>query len=169
MRVILQPLLSRYRRGGPGPVVNSQTKAGRCAGDASDPPPNPLFLKALGTLVMEFADRILHCKDCGSDFVFTADEQVFFRSKNFDHDPAHCKPCKARRGRGRSRARPETITTCAVCGQETSVPFRPRLGRPVLCRTCFDAQLAVHQRVLESMSVLEPESTKSQGTFGKGF
>jgi CxxC-x17-CxxC domain-containing protein len=29
---------------------------------------------------------------------------------------------------------------CSQCGKETTVPFRPTQGRPVLCRDCF------HQR-----------------------
>jgi CxxC-x17-CxxC domain-containing protein len=110
---------------------------------------------------MEYADRTLKCKDCGSDFIFTAGEQVFFKSKSFTNDPAHCKPCKAKRGRGRTRARPETVTTCAACGQETSVPFRPRLGRPVLCRLCFEAQLGVQNGTTESIPVPVLVSTTS--------
>ena len=27
--------------------------------------------------------------------------------------------------------------TCADCGQETEVPFKPTEGRPVYCRACF--------------------------------
>jgi CspA family cold shock protein len=30
--------------------------------------------------------------------------------------------------------------TCSQCGTETSVPFMPTSGRPVLCRDCFGAQ-----------------------------
>jgi CxxC-x17-CxxC domain-containing protein len=26
---------------------------------------------------------------------------------------------------------------CSQCGKETTVPFRPTQGRPVLCRDCF--------------------------------
>jgi CxxC-x17-CxxC domain-containing protein len=33
--------------------------------------------------------------------------------------------------------RPETRTTCSECGAETTVPFKPTQGRPVLCRSCF--------------------------------
>ena len=29
--------------------------------------------------------------------------------------------------------------TCAECGKETTVPFRPVEGRPVYCRDCFQA------------------------------
>jgi CxxC-x17-CxxC domain-containing protein len=31
----------------------------------------------------------------------------------------------------------ETRTECSACGIETTVPFKPTQGRPVLCRSCF--------------------------------
>ena len=96
---------------------------------------------------MEFTDRILRCGDCGQDFVFTAGEQLFFFDKQFKNDPKRCKPCKAKRASLQGRSSPdgkplpvtrtETRTTCSSCGIETTVPFRPTQGRPVLCRSCF--------------------------------
>jgi len=87
---------------------------------------------------MEFVDRELTCVDCGAEFVFTAGEQVFFHDKQFKNDPKHCKKCNARRNGGlRKPVRSETQVTCAECGSETSVPFKPMQGRPVLCRACF--------------------------------
>lgn len=96
---------------------------------------------------MQFADRVLKCADCGNDFVFTAGEQLFFADKQFKNDPKRCKLCKAKRaGLGRSTAagsatlplsRTETRTNCSSCGIETTVPFKPTQGRPVLCRSCF--------------------------------
>jgi len=83
-------------------------------------------------------DRTLACKDCGSDFVFTADEQLFFSKKQFLNDPKCCKACSRARKGGTAKAFTETKTTCAVCEQVTSVPFLPRQGRPVLCRSCFE-------------------------------
>jgi CxxC-x17-CxxC domain-containing protein len=89
---------------------------------------------------MEFTDRTLKCVDCGAEFVFTAGEQVFFNDKQFKNDPKHCKQCKAKRVRGDKKIRPETRTTCSACGAETTVPFKPTQGRPVLCRACFQQQ-----------------------------
>jgi CxxC-x17-CxxC domain-containing protein len=97
---------------------------------------------------MEFTDRILKCSDCGNEFIFTAGEQLFFFDKQFKNDPKRCKLCKAKRaGLGRSAAgtgaaalplsRTETRTECSACGVETTVPFKPTQGRPVLCRSCF--------------------------------
>ena len=34
----------------------------------------------------------------------------------------------------------ETLTVCFNCGKETTVPFKPTQGRPVLCRECFQEE-----------------------------
>jgi CxxC-x17-CxxC domain-containing protein len=96
---------------------------------------------------MEFIDRLLTCADCGGEFIFTAGEQLFFFDKQFKNDPKRCKPCKSKRagaglkpGAGSAAAglsRTETRTECSECGVETTVPFKPTQGRPVLCRQCF--------------------------------
>jgi CxxC-x17-CxxC domain-containing protein len=94
---------------------------------------------------MEFQDKMLKCVDCGSDFVFTAGEQLFFHDKQFKNEPKRCKNCKSKRVAvlgagthgGNSYVKTETRTNCSQCGKETTVPFRPTQGRPVLCRECF--------------------------------
>jgi CxxC-x17-CxxC domain-containing protein len=120
--------------------------------------PDPLQAKILprgsnlhrvtGESGMEFIDRLLICADCGGEFIFTAGEQLFFFDKQFKNDPKRCKPCKCKRagasalksGTGPAAAglsRTETRTECSDCGIETTVPFKPTQGRPVLCRQCF--------------------------------
>lgn len=89
---------------------------------------------------MAMQDIVLKCIDCGEEFVFTADEQVFFHEKEFKNIPKRCKRCKMKRSKPNGRVRPVIKTTCSVCGQETTVPFRPTQGRPVLCRSCFQNQ-----------------------------
>jgi len=94
---------------------------------------------------MEFQDRILRCVDCATEFIWTAGEQQFFADKNFKNEPKRCKTCKAKRAArpasaGAARERVETMTTCSACGKETTVPFKPTQGRPVLCRSCFQKQ-----------------------------
>ena len=91
---------------------------------------------------MEFQDKTLTCVDCGSEFIWTAGEQLFFADKQFKNEPKRCKTCKTNRA---SRAasgpsmnsRVETQTNCSACGKETTVPFRPTQGRPVFCKECF--------------------------------
>lgn len=96
---------------------------------------------------MEFQDKMLTCIDCGTEFVFTAGEQLFFRDKQFKNEPKRCKICKTKRVStfngltpGRGHGRVETRATCSQCGKETTVPFRPTQGRPVLCRDCFQGK-----------------------------
>ncbi len=92
---------------------------------------------------MQFTDKILKCLRCDSMFVFTADEQVFFNAKQFSHLPTHCKRCRALRSMGSLRDRIETRTTCSACGIETTVPFKPTKGIPVMCRSCFQKPKSV--------------------------
>ena len=97
---------------------------------------------------MEFQDKVLTCIDCGAEFVFTSGEQLFFHDKQFKNEPKRCKTCKSKRvavlsspsqgsGNARHHNRVETAATCSQCGKETTVPFRPTQGRPILCRECF--------------------------------
>jgi CxxC-x17-CxxC domain-containing protein len=102
---------------------------------------------------MEFQDKVLKCIDCGTDFIFTAGEQLFFHDKQFKNEPKRCKACKSKRvsvlgatpplGQNFHHAKVETRATCSQCGKETTVPFRPTQGRPVFCRECFQQRRAV--------------------------
>jgi CxxC-x17-CxxC domain-containing protein len=98
---------------------------------------------------MEFQDKVLKCVDCSTDFTFTVGEQLFFRDKQFRNEPKRCKSCKTRIKRvsvfpsvplGNKPLKIETRATCSQCGKDTTVPFRPSQGRPVLCRDCFQGQ-----------------------------
>ncbi|HUY12142.1 MAG TPA: zinc-ribbon domain containing protein [Terriglobia bacterium] len=95
---------------------------------------------------MEYRDRALKCIDCGSEFVFTAGEQLFYAEKGFKNEPKRCKGCKAKRSQsyeGQSAPqRTVTTTVCSQCGKETTVPFKPTQGRPVFCRECFQQRRA---------------------------
>lgn len=99
---------------------------------------------------MEFIDRTLTCVNCGAEFVFTAGEQLFFSSKQFKNDPKHCRDCRSKRALGKLHNYVETRVSCSECGAETTVPFKPTNGRPVLCRVCFQ------RRPMPNVSALSP-------------
>ena len=109
---------------------------------------------------MTYTDQVITCSDCGIDFVFSASEQEFFAEKGFSSAPKRCSACRAQRrtsgggggassygngggysggggGGGFSRPREMHDATCARCGNETQVPFRPTGARPVYCSDCF--------------------------------
>ena len=84
-----------------------------------------------------FEDKTLVCKDCGKEFVWTAGEQEFYASRGFENQPQRCKPCRDARKNGGARSnggeRQMFAATCADCGKDCKVPFRPREARPGSC------------------------------------
>lgn len=119
---------------------------------------------------MSFTDQILTCRDCGSEFTFTAGEQEFYQQKGFDNAPTRCPNCRRARKASRndggyagggsyssgggdsyrsggassgSYGRSERVqheTVCDSCGKATTVPFVPRGDKPVYCSDCFAQQ-----------------------------
>jgi CxxC-x17-CxxC domain-containing protein len=113
---------------------------------------------------MSFADKTLTCRDCGSQFTFTAGEQEFYAQKGFDNEPTRCQNCRQSRkqsrngggggyssrdsyssggggGYGSDRGSREMhTTTCSSCGRDAQVPFVPRGDKPVYCSDCFQSQ-----------------------------
>jgi len=92
-------------------------------------------------------DRVIKCRDCGAEFLFSAGEQQFFLDKGFRHEPTRCRDCRSKKRQEVSEAHTTTTVICASCGAETQVPFKPRLDRPVYCRECFERE---RQRERES-------------------
>ncbi len=46
---------------------------------------------------MSFQDKMLTCQDCGTQFVFTANEQAFYAERGFSNEPKRCAPCRQSR------------------------------------------------------------------------
>lgn len=94
-------------------------------------------------------DQRLQCSSCGAEFLFTVGEQAFYREHGLSHAPTRCRQCRedrksnreGRKGNRSNRAGPAEMHTahCSECGAETQVPFVPSSGRPIYCRTCYQA------------------------------
>lgn len=97
-------------------------------------------------------DKVLVCKDCGAEFVFSASEQEFFAEKGFTNEPGRCPQCRAAKkqqnrgqrdsynGSYQREERQMYPAVCASCGKQTTVPFQPSGDKPVYCRDCFSAR-----------------------------
>ncbi len=94
-----------------------------------------------------YQDKVLNCRDCGTQFTFTASEQEFYAQKGFQNEPSRCPECrKAKkanmRGGGMSRGDRQMFDAiCSECGKPTQVPFKPREDRPVYCRDCYSSRM----------------------------
>lgn len=81
-----------------------------------------------------YEDKTLVCKECGKEFIHSARDQAFYHEKGFENEPKKCPECR----RASKNARTELFTTtCAACGQEATVKFKPSNDRPVYCSECF--------------------------------
>jgi CxxC-x17-CxxC domain-containing protein len=96
--------------------------------------------------LVAYVDKVLVCRGCSRDFVFTAGEQEFYQLKGLVNEPGRCPECRAARkaergGMGMADARQRREmhpVVCAECGAETLVPFLPRGDKPVYCSPCFE-------------------------------
>ncbi len=90
------------------------------------------------------ADKTITCKECGATFIFSVEEQEFFRQKGYENDPQRCPDCRAARKQARNLARSGDRemfpVVCAACGKDAMVPFNPSTDRPVYCNDCFRAR-----------------------------
>jgi CxxC-x17-CxxC domain-containing protein len=84
-----------------------------------------------------YEDKTLVCKDCGSEFTFTAGEQEYFAEKGLQNEPKRCKNCRAAKKNSGRGERTFYTGVCAACGKEAKVPLEPRDGRPVYCSDCY--------------------------------
>lgn len=42
----------------------------------------------------ELKDKIITCIDCGEEFVFTVNDQQFYKEQGFKNEPKRCKSCR---------------------------------------------------------------------------
>src|SRR5919202_6107171 len=84
-----------------------------CSPQRGDPqvalgsPTNSLHSSSLvqaGGAQVSFTDKTLTCRDCGSQFTFTAGEQEFYAQKGFDNEPSRCPNCRRARKMQRNEA-----------------------------------------------------------------
>ena len=72
--------------------------------------------------MIEYSDLTIKCKQCGRDFIFSEDEQTFYKTRGFS-TPQRCKNC-------RSKQR-QSSAVCAECGNGFVE------GAPVYCAACL--------------------------------
>lgn len=95
-------------------------------------------------MALTHEDKVLTCRECGTQFLFSAGEQDFFEARGLTNEPGRCPACRlARKAQRASGAyangrREMHEVECAQCGGVARVPFIPRNDKPVYCSSCFE-------------------------------
>lgn len=94
-----------------------------------------------------YEDKVLNCRECGKDFVFTAGEQEFYAQRGFENEPTRCPECRKNRKLQASGQIPRKLydAVCTQCGAPCKVPFQPSGDKPVYCSECFASYRANRQ------------------------
>ena len=103
---------------------------------------------------MSYEERTLTCVECAQSFAFSVEDQQYHAEKGYTNEPKRCPSCRQSRrsqrysdgyggggGGGYDRGPREMHSiTCADCGKDATVPFKPRGDRPVYCSDCYSRQ-----------------------------
>lgn len=93
-------------------------------------------------------DLDVTCAKCGNHFVFTEKDQNYYYERNLIW-PRHCKDCRGIKKAEQQNSADNKMRyeiTCDQCGKTDTVPFKPAVGRAVLCRECYQAMRSKHAR-----------------------
>jgi len=91
-------------------------------------------------------EKLLTCKNCKNQFVFSVAEQLFFESRQLQHEPKNCTDCRLLvRAWRKGEVASITEVSCTECGATTRVPFEPKGHRPIYCLACMHAQRVQRQ------------------------
>ena len=90
-------------------------------------------------------EKVLKCRECGRDFLFTPEEQDFYAHRGYGR-PRRCKDCR-RAARLKKSGRVYS-GICAACGKEARVGFQPTRETLVYCGDCW-AQIAAERQALK--------------------
>ena len=91
--------------------------------------------------MMEYSDLTITCKQCGKDFIFSEDEQDFYKTMGFS-TPQRCKSCRSKQK--------QSARVCAECGNSFVE------GAPVYCAACLINQKLEPSHV-EFASQIDPK------------
>jgi CxxC-x17-CxxC domain-containing protein len=92
---------------------------------------------------MNFQDKSIRCSECGTTFILSAEKQQVSQSWGFEVEVRRCPSCMHSGKQygigssGNNTHRQMYRATCAGCGKDTEVPFKPRAYRRVYCSNCY--------------------------------
>lgn len=98
----------------------------------------------------DLEEKVLFCKDCGNQFVWTTGEQKFFLDKGLQNIPKRCKICTAKYREKLHEKHPVWWIKCKKCGKKAEVPFEP-LTEDILCEKCFTIEIEKRDKAIAEL------------------
>ena len=84
-------------------------------------------------------DKYIRCRDCDVSFLFSTEEQRYFKTRGLTHSPRRCHNCRVLRRAQSNLQKRNSVTAivCISCKSLTYVPFKPKGHSPIYCRVCM--------------------------------
>lgn len=85
-------------------------------------------------------EKKLLCRECGTEFTFSAEEATLYKERGFENEPKRCPKCRMSQRALDAAVKPKKEmypAVCAACGCETELPFKPKGDKPVYCSACL--------------------------------
>ena len=84
-----------------------------------------------------FKEKTLICRDCGRNFIWTANEQKFFADKGLKNVPSRCENCRLIY-KEKHKFKVSSPVKCSDCQAEGEIAYLPENKKDlILCETCF--------------------------------
>jgi hypothetical protein len=109
---------------------------------------------------MDFTDKEIVCRDCGTSFMWSAGEQEFFTQKGLVNTPSRCPICRKKKDVKHDFQHLFDIE-CRLCHKKSRSPFQPNDAAQAICEACFKQQQAdlkpVSSEQVDHASVMESQ------------
>ena len=86
----------------------------------------------------EFKDITIRCGECGENFIWTAQEQAFFKERGLENQPTRCIDCRKKRRKQLKEEKKIMDIKCAKCGLSSTARFFETNDKPMYCPECFE-------------------------------
>lgn len=94
----------------------------------------------------KFSDIKLICKDCGNEFIFSANDQKFYAKQGFINAPARCKSCRIEFQNKKYQGLDVCNVRCKICGRVGKLTIKPTNLKEIICGDCFIQELEKERR-----------------------
>lgn len=80
-------------------------------------------------------DRVIICKSCQKEFMWSAKEQAYYEKKGFKKQPQKCSSCREKANKLRDGS--AFYVHCGICDKDAAMLNPPPKDRVGICAECY--------------------------------